>query len=45
MYFNFTKCIVLRNYAVKCNLESQNSTINKTVIITYYVKSFWTIGN
>ena len=27
MYYNFTKYIVLQNYAVKCNLESQNSTI------------------
>jgi len=27
MYYDFTKYIVLWNYAVKCNLESQNSTV------------------
>ena len=48
MYYNFTKYIVLWNYAVKCNLESlRTQQYYKTVtgIITYFVKSFWTIGN
>ena len=27
MYYDFTKYIVLWNYAVKCNLESRNATI------------------